>query len=102
MRLVLDCHAVADHHEAIVAWILLTGRVRIDHAAQDQRELADTLRQNDGFGLGRREFQGCIGSGYDALAIFLLNILTERTRILVRMIWLTKELLMPLRAASSS
>ena len=79
MRLVFDCHAIADHHESVtVAWRLLAGRVRIGHAAQDQRELADSLREDDGFGLGRREFQGCIGSGYDALPIFLLNILTYR------------------------
>ena len=78
MRPVLNCHAVADHHETVVDRMLLAGQVRISHAAQDQRQLADSLRQDDGFGLGRREFQGCIGSGDDALPIFLLKILADR------------------------
>ena len=34
--------------------------------------------QDDGLGLGRREFQGCIGSGNDTLPIFLLKILADR------------------------
>jgi hypothetical protein len=78
-------------------------RILIGHAPQDQRELAGALRQDDRLGLKRREFQGCIGSCDDALPIFLLKILADREDSnFGQMVWLTKELATPLRAAPSS
>src|SRR5450631_4369474 len=61
MGSVLNCDAIADNHQPIVmGWRLFAGGIRIRHAAQDQRELTDTLREDDGFRLGRRQLQGCV------------------------------------------
>src|ERR1700730_18336983 len=56
----LDCHTVADHRQYVaVVLIWLADHILIGHAAQDQRELAGALGEDDGLGLGRRKFQGC-------------------------------------------
>jgi hypothetical protein len=75
----LDCHTIADHRQSVaVVLMLLAGRIRICHATQGQRELADALCSREGFRLGWRNFQGRIDSVHHLLPIFRLNILADR------------------------